>query len=108
MKHYLDITSIKTRKITEANLSFVECDDCGKKIFASGDCRKDRAYFKVHTWHDDWGNDSCESHMYYEFCRDCAIKHVSDYIRNMSGSMQLECAIKHASIYDRSRKEVIE
>lgn len=37
-------------------------------------------YFKVHTWHNDWGNDSVDSHEYFDLCKDCIKEFVVNYI----------------------------
>ena len=38
------------------------CDVCKNEI------KHGNGYWHVHTWHNDWGNDSCESHEYFDVC----------------------------------------
>ena len=38
------------------------CDICGKEI------ERDDGYWNCHTFHNDWGNDSVESHEYFDIC----------------------------------------
>ena len=110
MKHYGDIvsTEIVTNRINK--LTHVECDECAKKIVAGVYDSDSTRYIRVHTWHNDWGNDSVESHKYYDLCLECAAKFVSSHILNMDGTMHMECYVEYAWIGDKmrtvTRKEV--
>jgi hypothetical protein len=72
------------------DIEFITCDKCKKRILPNGRIGKDSQYVEVHTWHNDWGNDSCESHEYKELCRECAAKYVNEYVAKISGSEELE------------------
>lgn len=69
-----------TRTTVEEVITGRKCDVCGrpieKKISLIG-----YNYFRVHTWHNDWGYDSVDSHEYYDACCDeCAVKFASKYL----------------------------
>lgn len=93
MKKYTDVIETEYFKRSKCKLSYVECDECGKKIQFN---HLLEGYVRVHTWHNDWGNDSCESHEYMELCKDCAIKFTSNYILKMDGSEEIE--ISHSYV----------
>ena len=81
-------TTVEVATKSQREVEYVRCDHCGKKILPhhygiSSD------YFRVHTWHNDWGSESIESHEYRDYCKDCAKKVVSDYITNAEGSEEL-------------------
>ena len=54
-------------------------------------------YIHIHTWHNDWGNDSIDSHENYDLCKECAKKFVSDYIERCKGTMELELSTEQLS-----------
>lgn len=57
------------------------CGMCRKKI---GRCN---GYWKAHAWHDDWGNDSIESHEHFDVCStECLIKKFEEYCTDSSQS----------------------
>jgi hypothetical protein len=88
MKHYGDF--VETKVITKRKIDYITCDCC-KKVIEPSDYGDDKnQYTKVNTWHNDWGNDSVESHEMYEYCVDCAKKVVAEYIENASGSEELK------------------
>ena len=65
------------------------CDICCKHIGYR------KGYWKVHTWHDDWGNDSIESHEHFDVCStECLIDKFKEYCDESSSSayntMQIE------------------
>lgn len=103
MKHYGDICSKEIVTNLVRRLTFVQCDKCKRKIVASDHNEKDTMYIKVHTWHNDWGNDSVDSHEYYDFCNVCAIEFVSSYILSMTGSMEIACEVDYAWSGDKDR-----
>ena len=86
MKKYTDVLETEYFKRSKCKLTYVECDECGKKLFPN----KDDGYIKVHTWHNDWGNDSCESHYYADMCKTCAAKFASQYISKVCGTREME------------------
>lgn len=54
--------------------TIVTCDVCGEQI------QKNKGYWTSHTWHHDWGNDSCESDEYFDLCSpQCLLKHAEEY-----------------------------
>lgn len=101
MKKY-DIKNpkIETKEICE--LDKVVCDKCGKIIY---DRSKDigfadgQDYVQISTWHERWGNDSCESHDGYEMCKECAIKFVTEYIKEATSTDHLELVYDVPDIY---------
>lgn len=79
------------------------CDVC-KKVFAkSTDPDYKRIdYFRIHTCHNDWGNDSVESHTYYDACcRQCTRKIIDDFLKQCeeelhTGNINIDQrAVKH-------------
>ena len=59
-----------------------KCDVCGKEIEKSYDGRNYN-YFVIHTHHSDWGNDSVDSHKYYDACCPaCVMKFTKDYVED--------------------------
>ena len=64
------------------------CDGCGRKLEYTDfvpHIHPDNIihvydYYRVSTHHHDWGNDSCESYEYYDFCCvECLTKFVQDF-----------------------------
>lgn len=75
----------ETKKVVHEEIKEVlvgrTCDFCKKPI------EKDKYYgfnyFVVHTWHNDWGNDSIDSHEYMDACcAECALKFATKYIQD--------------------------
>lgn len=59
-----------------------KCDVCGKDIEKSRD-GMNYNYFVIHTHHCDWGNDSVDSHEYYDACcPECVMKFTKDYVED--------------------------
>ena len=83
-----------TRKVVEQTvrpIEYIRCDKCEKKIVPCDMYKSNKCdYIRVHTWHNDWGNDSIESHEYKDLCKECAKEFVADYITHCSGSEELE------------------
>lgn len=79
---------------TVREIEYIRCDNCGKKILPDV-YKRDNDYVHVHTWHNDWGNDSCESHEYRDYCKECAMKIIAKYISDMDGSEELEVTHKY-------------
>lgn len=107
MKHYTDIIAKEVITNYVKKLKFVECDKCRKHITAEYGQPESCRYVKVHTWHNDWGNDSCESHEYFDLCPECAVKFTSNYIRDMDGTMQIKCEVDYAWAGDTRRSKTI-
>ena len=56
-----------------------KCDICGKQIERIKYYGYN--YFLIHTWHNDWGNDSIESHEYMDACcPECVMKFAESYL----------------------------
>lgn len=59
-----------------------KCDICNKEI-TKFDNTGNYNYFLIHVWHNDWGNDSIESHRYMDACSpECVLKYVEEYVQN--------------------------
>ena len=109
MKVYKD-SEVRTKKIIRKRLDYVVCDNCKKEI------RRTRPeytcdfpeYIYIHTWHNDWGNDSVDSDEYYTFCKDCAKKFITDYIDKSRGTEELELSRKVVSPYEYEDEEYVE
>ena len=64
------------------------CDCCGKKIepVRFSPYVNEYNYFVVHTYHHDWGNDSIDSHDYYDACSpECAVSMANLYLTKSYG-----------------------
>ncbi len=61
-----------------------KCDVCGgtiEKVKVPATVYPEYNYFVIHTWHNDWGNDSRDSHEYYDACcPECVMQFVKKYI----------------------------
>ena len=58
-----------------------KCDICGGNITESKSGGYN--YFLIHTWHNDWGNDSIDSHEYMDACSpECVMKFTEEYVRD--------------------------
>lgn len=73
----------------------VICDKCRKEIQPSIGWEYDSVesqYVTVHTWHNDWGNDSCDSDSINQYCHSCAAEVIKEYVlKDMpSSTCQLE------------------
>lgn len=79
---------VKTKSVRK--IEYVRCDCCGKKILPKAVRSNENSYVRIHTWHNDWGNDSVESHEYHDYCKECAKSFVAKYIDDMDGTEELE------------------
>lgn len=95
MKYCGEEQIVKVVEKRKRPIEYMRCDDCRRKILPDRYSSLENAYVKVHTWHGDWGNDSVESHETKELCVDCATKFVSEYVRNISGTQELELELCH-------------
>ena len=92
------------KEVTHVNVDEVivgrNCDICGKGIYPSKDWDARCNYFVIHTWHNDWGNDSIESHEYFDACcPDCVMKFTQKYIKDSFEGMThntMKIEIAHA------------
>jgi hypothetical protein len=91
---------IKKEIVTKSirDVKYIRCDCCRKKILPNKYRDEKSSYFRIHTWHNDWGNDSIDSHEYRDFCKDCAREFVDDYISHAGGSDELE--LQHEYLYE--------
>lgn len=76
---------IERKKVTHVEVEDViigrKCDICGSSITESK--REGCNYFLIHTWHNDWGNDSVDSHEYKDACSpECVMKFTGEYVRD--------------------------
>lgn len=91
MKYLGEVITKKVVEQTVRPIEYIRCDMCNKKILPCDTYKSDKSdYIRVHTWHNDWGNDSVESHEYYDLCKECAKEFVADYIEHCDGSEELE------------------
>lgn len=64
-------TCLKTEEVLVSEKRY--CDVCGAEIKGP--------HWSIFTGHNDWGNDSSDSHEYYDACsRECLNKLIDDYI----------------------------
>lgn len=90
MKYLGEEKKVKVTTKRIRNVEYLRCDRCGKKIYPSNRISKDNEYVSIHTWHNDWGNDSVDSHERHDYCKTCAGIVVSEYIDDMNGTEELE------------------
>lgn len=79
---------IKTKNITKE----ISCDQC-LKVICDSDTNKDStlSFFTGHTFHNEWGNDSIDSHNYIDVCGlDCLLKYTKGYFKESEGTESLE------------------
>ena len=81
---------------------FLFCDRCKKMIYKRWSDEYAKQYdlmrehtksvewFDVTTGHHDWGNDSCDSIMHNEYCRECLPKEFEHYLKEASGTDYFE------------------
>ena len=60
-----------------------KCDVCGNDIKPITYPMRQYNYFVIHTHHSDWGNDSVDSHEYFDACSpDCVMKFSEKYVKD--------------------------
>jgi hypothetical protein len=101
MKYYGEEQIVKVVEERQRPLEYIRCDICNKKIIPNGYRDRTNEYIRVHTWHNDWGNDSCDSHETQELCIECATKFVSEYVRDISGTQQLELELCYLGKHEK-------
>ena len=95
MKYLGEETTREVVKQTVRKVEYIRCDKCNKKILPSKYREKKNNYIHIHTWHNDWGNDSIDSHKRNDYCKDCAKQVVAEYISTSSGTEELELQNKY-------------
>ena len=95
MKYLGEETQIEVKTKSIRKVEYLRCDECCKKILPSEYRNEKSRYVRIHTWHNDWGNDSVDSHQYGDYCPECAKSFVSTYMDRMRGSEQLELENKY-------------
>ena len=91
MKYLGEEKQVEVKTKSVRNVEYMRCDKCNKKITPYNSSRSmESSYVRVHTWHNDWGNDSVESHEYKDLCHKCASEFVAEYVSNMNGSEELK------------------
>ena len=61
-----------------------------KKIVPCNVRNEKSSYVYIHTWHNDWGNDSVDSHERGDYCKECAKSFVTKYVEEICGTEELE------------------
>lgn len=80
-RKYEEKTYTKTEKVMTSEKRY--CDICEKEITDH--------HWRIQTWHNDWGNDSCESFETFDICSvDCLREALENYIKesNDDGNTQ--------------------
>lgn len=95
MKYLGKETQVEVKTKSVRKIEYVRCDGCGKKILPGGYSTEKNEYVSIHTWHNDWGSESVESHEYNDYCKECAKSFVSTYIDEMHGTEELELKHRH-------------
>lgn len=73
---------IKTHVVTDRVMTYEHrfCDFCKKEIT--------KEHWRIHTYHNDWGNDSCDSYEDFDACSpDCLQKAFDKYIEESSDGL---------------------
>ena len=81
--------------VNERQVEYIRCDKCGKKIIPCKYKEDQNQYVYIHTYHNDWGNDSVDSSESHDYCVECAKKVVAEYIEKMDGTEELELTNKY-------------
>lgn len=95
MKYLGEETKVAVVSKSVRKVEYIRCDNCEKKILPHNYRDEKNSYIHVHTWHNDWGNDSIDSHERHDYCKECASKVVSEYILSARGTEELELENKH-------------
>ena len=95
MKYLGEETTREVVKQTIRKVEYIRCDKCQKKIMPAKYREEKNNYIHIHTWHNDWGNDSIESDKRNDYCKDCAKQVVAEYISTSSGTQKLELQNKY-------------
>ena len=95
MKYLGKETQVEVKTKSIRTVEYLRCDGCSKKILPGKFKTAENKYVYIHTMHNDWGNDSVDSHVYGEYCTECAKSFVSAYIDKMKGTEELELENKY-------------
>ena len=74
-----EVTTVKVEEVIVGR----KCDICNRDIepVHPGAKYPEYNYFVIHTWHDDWGNDSVDSHERKDACcPECVMHYVKGYV----------------------------
>ena len=95
MKYLGEEKQVEIKTVSERQIEYMRCDKCGKKITPYKYKEKQNQFVRIHTYHNDWGNDSIDSHEYHDYCVECAKEVVAEYISEMNGTEELELENKY-------------
>ena len=95
MKYLGEETTREVVKKTVRKVEYIRCDKCEKKIIPAKYREEKNNYIHIHTWQNDWGNDSIDSHYRNDYCKDCAKEVVAEYISRAYGTDKLELENKY-------------
>lgn len=97
MKYLGDEKQVEIKTKSVRKVEYIRCDGCGKKIMPCDVRSEKSSYVHIHTWHNDWGNDSVDSHEYGDYCKACAKYFVAKYIDGLGGTKELE--LEHENLW---------
>lgn len=97
MKYLGDETKVEVKTKSVRKVEYLRCDGCSKKIIPAEFITEENSYVRIHTWHNDWGNDSVDSHVYKDLCKECTKFFVMKYVDEMSGTDELEMEHRNLS-----------
>lgn len=103
MKYLSEEKRVEIKTVSERYIEYMRCDKCGQKIMPHRYSTDQNRYVHIHTYHNDWGNDSIDSHDHHDYCSECAKEIVAEYIEDMSGSEELELSNEYlvsSSVYE--------
>lgn len=96
---------VKTEKVYK--LDKVLCDKCNKQLYINDkSIMANQCYYHITTHHNRWDEDSVYSYEYYDFCKECAIAFITDYINNAEISDCLEIEFDNPHGYYTSEVDI--
>ena len=98
MKYLGEEKQVQIKTVSERQVEYIRCDKCHKKIIPCKYKEDQNQYVHIHTYHNDWGNDSIDSHEYHDYCAQCAKEVVAEYIGKMDGTEELELTNGYLSL----------
>lgn len=107
MKYLGEEKQVEIKTVIERQVEYIRCDKCGKKITPYKYKEDQNQYVHIHTCHNDWGNDSIDSHEYHDYCTKCAKEVVAEYIEKMNGTEELELTNEYLSTTRTHRGSVL-
>ena len=94
-----DIMKPVTQTVKKLAVVGKKCDVCGADILPTSRNfpREEKTFYEILTYHNDWGNDSVESHSHYHACSiSCAMKFTAQYLaENYNGINSTAIEITH-------------